>query len=229
MAIIYSRLGEDRQALALFDRAREAYRQMGIEGEPHWLRIELNRAVVLRNLGRFDEAIQSSRMAMEKYLQLGQASGRMHAPNRPWPSPILCWVAITNPWRCWIMCASAASRWAPAACHIGRAFISDCLLQLRRFPEVLEKCQHVRQLFGERGTDYEVGQAILNEASAYIGLGQHQQALQSLDEARHLFDQEGNPVAMADADLKAAQVAILEGQPESGLRLAQRCTKFTPA
>ena len=41
MAIVHARLGQDIEALALFDQAKDAYRQLGIEGEPHWLRVEL--------------------------------------------------------------------------------------------------------------------------------------------------------------------------------------------
>jgi CHAT domain-containing protein/tetratricopeptide (TPR) repeat protein len=226
MAIVNSRLGEDSQALALFDQAREAYRQMGIEGEPHWLRVEFNRAVVLRNLGRFDEAIQSSRMAMEKYHQLGQ---EVAAARAEWELAITYFVlgryneslAMLDHVR-QVLLQDGRQLHAILVEH----FISDCLLQLRRFPEVLEKSQQVRQLFGARGTHYEVGQAILNEASAYIGLGQYKEALLSLAEARHLFELEGNPVAMADADLKTAQVAILEGRAETGPHLAQRCTEI---
>jgi CHAT domain-containing protein len=225
MAIIHSRLGEDSQALDLFDQARQAYRQMGSEGEPHWLRVELNRAVVLRNLGRFDEAIQASRTAMEKHLQLGQEVAAARAEQALAITYFVLGrynesLAMLDHVR-QVLLRDGRQRHA----MLVELFISDCLLQLRRFPEVLEKCRRVRQLFGARGTHYEVGQAILNEASAYIGLGQYQPALQSLDEARHLFELEGNPVAIADTDLKIAQVATQEGQAESGLRLAQRCSE----
>jgi CHAT domain-containing protein len=226
MAIVNSRLGEDSQALALFDQAKEAYRKMGIEGEPHWLRVEFNRAVVLRNLGRFDEAIQASRMAMEKYQQLGQ---EVAAARAEWTLAITLFVLGR-----YNESLAMLDHVRQVLLRDGRRlhammvelFTSDCLLQLRRFPEVLEKCQRVRQLFGARGTHYEVGQAILKEASAYIGLGQYKEALQSLDEARRLFELEGNPVAMADADLKIAQVAIQEGQAEKGLQIAQRCEEI---
>jgi CHAT domain-containing protein/tetratricopeptide (TPR) repeat protein len=226
MAIIHARLGEDSQALALFNEAREAYRQMGIEGEPHWLRIELNRAVVLRNLGRFDEAIQASHMAMEKHLELGQAVAAARAEQALAITYFVLGrynesLAMLDHVR-EVLVQDGRQRHA----MLVELFTSDCLLQLRRFPEVLDKCQRVRQLFGDRGTSYEVGQAILNEASAYIGLGQHQQALQSLEEARRLFEGEGNPVATADADLKIAQVAILEGQAEKGLSLALHCAEI---
>jgi CHAT domain-containing protein/tetratricopeptide (TPR) repeat protein len=226
MAIIHARLGEDSQALALFEQAREAYRQMGIEGEPHWLRVELNRAVVLRNLGRFDEAIQASRMAMEKHLELGQAVAAARAEQALAITYFVLGrynesLAMLDHVR-EVLLQDGRQRHA----MLVELFTSDCLLQLRRFPEVLEKCQRVRQLFGDRGTSYEVGQAILDEASACIGLGQHQQALQSLAEARRLFEAEGNPVAIADADLKIAQVATLEGQAEKGLSLAQGCAEI---
>ena len=67
-------------------------------------------------------------------------------------------------------------------------FISDCLLQLRRFTDVLEKCRQVRALFAELGTRFEVGQAILNEAAALTGLRDFSAARASLAEARTLFE-----------------------------------------
>ncbi|HEX7976685.1 MAG TPA: CHAT domain-containing tetratricopeptide repeat protein [Anaerolineales bacterium] len=229
LAIIHARLGQDTEALALFDLARESYRQMGIEGEPHWLRIELNRAVVLRNLGRFEEAIEASRTAMEMHRKLGQEVAAARAQQT---------LAVTY---------FVLGRYNEALALLEEAreilqkdgrlrhamlvelFISDCLLQLRRFPDVLEKCRSVRALFSELGTRYEVAQAILNEASAYTGLARYPEALASIGEARRLFEQEGNPVAVADSDLQAARVSLELGQPEASLSLAQGCAEVYQA
>jgi tetratricopeptide (TPR) repeat protein len=53
LGIVYGRWGKDIESLAMFDRAAEIYLQMGIEGKANWALIKQNRAVALRNLGRF--------------------------------------------------------------------------------------------------------------------------------------------------------------------------------
>ena len=99
-------------------------------------------------------------------------------------------------------------------------YTGDCLLQLRRFGDVLEKSAQVRELFTEMGTRLEVAQAILNEASAYYGLKRYEEALASLAEARTLFEEEGNQVAAAGADLQVATVLLSQDQPDRCLDLA---------
>jgi CHAT domain-containing protein/tetratricopeptide (TPR) repeat protein len=225
MAIVHARLGQDSEALGLFDQAKAAYRQLGIEGEPHWLRVELNRAVVLRNLGRFEESIAASRTAMEMHHRLGQEVAAARAQQAlavtyfvigRYNEALEMLEGIRQ-----VLLADDRQRHA----MLVELFISDCLLQLRRFDDVLGKCRQVRALFSELGTHYEVGQAILNEASAYAGQQRFDQALVSLAEARQIFEAEGNLVAIADADLQRTAVLTAQNLPLPALELAQACAR----
>lgn len=223
MAVIHARLGQYPRALDLFDLAQEAYRQLGIQGEPHWLRVELNRANVLRNLGRFHESIQASQTAFEMHHRLGQEVAASRAQQTLAITYFVLGryneaLAILDEVR-EILLKDERQRQA----MLVELFISDCLLQLRRFNDVLEKCRQVRALFSQLGTNFEVAQAILNEASAYLGLERYADAINSLDEARQLFVQEGNLPAIAETDLQRAAVSILQGCPEEGLALAREC------
>jgi CHAT domain-containing protein/tetratricopeptide (TPR) repeat protein len=223
LAAIHARLSQYPQALELFDQAMRTYQKLGIEGQPHWLRLEINRANVLRYLGRFEESMQASRHAIEMHRQLGQTVAAARAQQT---------LAIT---------LYVLGRYNEALTLLdevrevlrqdGRQrqsvlvelFSSDCLLQLRRFGDVIEKCRQVRALFSELGTRFEVGQAILNEARAYAGLQRFNQAQNSLAEARQIFEAEGNRVAIAEADLQSAMVAFDQTQPGLSYSLAIEC------
>jgi CHAT domain-containing protein len=229
LAIMQSRRGLDAEALELFEAAKAAYQQAGKEGDDHWLRVELNRAVVLHNLGRYEDAAEASRQAAEKHLSLGQKAAAAHAQQ----NLAQTYFAMGR--------FNEALELLDQAHHIlledGRQRdamlaeldLSHCLLQLRRFPEVLEKCREMRHLFSAQGTDYEVAQANLIEASAYAGLKRYPEALGSLAEARRIFQDEKNEAAAAGVELQAALVLIEQGELEQGLEQAQSCARVFKA
>jgi CHAT domain-containing protein len=223
LAITYGRQGDDTKALAMFDKAQSIYEQLGPDAELSWALAEQNRSIVLRNLGRFQESIQASQKAWQIQQQLGYPVQAARAQQN---------LGMTY---------FVLGRYNEALERLDEArdtfladgrrrdavladlFISDCLLQLRRFQDVLEKCRQVRGLFTKLGTRFEVGQAILNEATAYAGLQDEAQALASLAEAQQLFEQEGNQVWAATTALETAAVLYLQGQFQESLTTAQAC------
>lgn len=223
LAAIHGRLSQDREALAMFDQTRDSYRQLGDEGELPRRRVEINRAIVLRNLGRFEESITTNQTVLDDYLDR-------------WPDQLL---AIARAQQNLGVTYFLLGRYNEALTLFDEAsdafladgrerhamlvelFVSDCLLQLRRFPDVLEKCAQVRLLFNQRGMRLEVARAILNEASANASLGRYTDALTSLEEARELFLEETNPVAVADADLQTARVRFSQEEFSQSLATAQ--------
>jgi CHAT domain-containing protein/tetratricopeptide (TPR) repeat protein len=223
MAAIHGRLSQHPQALALFDQASETYQKLGIEGQPHWLRLQINRANVLRYLGRFEESMEASRNAVKLHLERGEIVPAARA--RQTLANTLYVLGRYNE------ALALLDEVRDVLRDDGRLrqsvlvdlFTSDCLLQLRRFDQVIEKCRQVRALFTELGTNFEVGQAIMNEARAYAGLGHYPEALVSLDEARQIFESEGNRAAVAEADLQTALVHLSQGLPEKCLPLADAC------
>jgi CHAT domain-containing protein/tetratricopeptide (TPR) repeat protein len=220
LALLHSRLGRDAEALELLDLARQAYLQLGVEGEAYWPRVEVNRATVLRNLGRYEEAIQACQEADRMFRQMGQEVSSALARQG---------LAVTY----YVM-----GRYNDALVLLEQArevfiqdgrqrrtamvdlFISDCLLELRRFPAVVEKCQQARDLFLEIGSRYEAGQALINAARAQRGLRQHDPALATLDQARALFSADEHQAAATDADLLAAEVYLDLSKYDRALALA---------
>lgn len=73
---LHFRRGEEAQALAMFDRARETYAKL--PGDPAARaalgRLEHNRSAVLRDLGRFNESIATSELALEILAETGQTA-----------------------------------------------------------------------------------------------------------------------------------------------------------
>jgi CHAT domain-containing protein len=100
-------------------------------------------------------------------------------------------------------------------------YMSDCLLQLRRFSDVLSKCRLARQRLSELGIRLEIAQSFLNEAIAHAGLHQYVEAEGALTQARSLFVAEGNQLWVAQADLALATILHRRRQWNESLALAQ--------
>jgi CHAT domain-containing protein len=223
LGILHGRLGEDAQALDFFDRARQTAAQIGASGRDLLARIEQNRAIVLRNLGRFEESIGASEQARAMLKGAGQ---RVEAARAEQNLAVTYYVlgryneALELLGRVGDV-FSADGRERDAV--LVRLFISDCLLRLRRFPDVLSNCREVREHFSGLGTRLEVGQTLLNEAVAHAGLGRYRQALSSIAEAQHLFSEEGNEVYCAGADLERAAILLRQGQLEESREAVEAC------
>ncbi|MEJ2266791.1 MAG: CHAT domain-containing protein, partial [Anaerolineales bacterium] len=226
MGIIYYRLGKDNEALASFERAQQLYEKAGEFDGPGWLRAEFNRAIVLRNLGQFEDSIRSSRMAYQKLSVLSQPVEAARALQNLAMTYFVLGrynesLEILDQVR-EIFVADDRQRDAILA----ELFISDCLLQLGRFQDVLDKSKHVRSIFKQLGTRFEVGLAILNEAVAYSGLKRFDEALDSLKEAKQLFEEQGQSTWAAYSNLEVAAVYLRKGHFEESLQTAMTCIQL---
>ncbi|MGD8905095.1 MAG: CHAT domain-containing protein, partial [Anaerolineae bacterium] len=225
LGILHGRLGEDAKSLAYFDRARELYVQLGKEREPLLSWIDQDRAIALRNLGRFEESIAANQGAW----QLMTESGQTVEAARPQQALAITYFVL--------------GRYNEAMVHLDQArkvfledgrqrdailvelYITDCLLQLRRFPDVLDKCRQIREGFTELGTRFEVAQALLNEAVAYAGLTRTSEAIDSLVEARQMFVAEGNRLWVACTDLEMALLYLQQSRFSESFEIAHACAR----
>ena len=223
LGIMHGRQGKDVESLAMFDRAGELYKQLGTEGKTGWGLIQQNRAVALRNLGRFDDSIKASHLSREVLNELGENVEAARAQQG---------LAVTY---------LVLGRFNEALEMLGRArdifledgrlpdamavelYTTDCLLELRRFSQVIEKSRYIRGLFAEIGTRQVEALAIINEAVAYTELHQYDEALASLSDARRIFEQAGNTVRAAATDLERSAVFLCLNEYSNGLALAQEC------
>jgi len=223
MGIVHSRAGDDAASLEMLDQAAALYRQVGAEEEPYWFSVQINRALALHTLGRFEESMQAAQIAWDGLSRLGQKIPAARAQQclartyfilGRYNEALEHMDEVRN-----VFLADGRRRDAMLA----ELFISDCLLQLRRFGDVFDKCQQVRGLFTELGTRDVVAQAIINEAVAYTELGRFPEALASLAEARHIFEDGGNRTRVAFTDLESATLLIHQGRCDEGLTLAEAC------
>jgi CHAT domain-containing protein len=222
---VHSRAGDEARSLEMYDRAAALYRQLEADGEAPWLwlSVQLNRAIALRTLGRFEDSIQASQTAWEGLERLGlKVSAARARQNLAFTYFILGRYNEALELLDQARDVFLADGRRHDAMRV-ESFISDCLLQLRRFNDVLEKCRRVRSLFTELGARRVVAQAIVNEAVAYAELGHYSEALASLVEARQIFEEEGNVAWSASTDLETAAVLLQQGGCDESLALAQEC------
>ncbi|HEU5090956.1 MAG TPA: tetratricopeptide repeat protein, partial [Roseiflexaceae bacterium] len=211
MAIIHGRLGNDLQALALLDDARAIWLTLDATAGP-LARIDQNRAILLRNLGQFEQSIAASQASCERLTALGQHIEAARARQNlavtyytlgRYNEALQILDEVREQFR-----ADGRER---DSLLVG-LFISDCLLQLRRFAAALAICQEARALFRTRGVTFEAAQSLMNEAIARAGLQQGDQALAALDEARAIFEGQGLATWVAACDLERAAVLAHQGR-----------------
>ncbi|MCA9917130.1 MAG: tetratricopeptide repeat protein, partial [Anaerolineales bacterium] len=220
MAIIHGQLSQDIEALHWLDRAKEIYGRLRHQDEEPLLVVELNRGILLRNLGRFEESIQALEAA-QKFELLGQSITAAKAHQNLGMTYFVMGryneaLTLLNTARDTFF-DDGRERHA----MLTELLMSDCLLSLRRFNDVLAKCKNVRQHFSQQDTLLTLGQAILNEAKAHAGLGNFAQAQASVDEAHDIFLKDGNPTAVADAELQTAVLLAYQGQFEEAIVMAK--------
>ena len=223
LGIVYSRRGQVSESLDMYDRAAELYKQLGKEKTTDWALIQHNRAVALRNMGRFDASIEAANMARETSLHLDE---NVEAARAQMVLALTYFVMgrfnetlelLDQVWDVFI----ADDRRRDAA--LVELFVTDCLLELRRFPDVIEKCQRIRGLFAGIGSHDVEALAIINEAVAHAELHQYEEALLSLSEARQIFADAGNEVRAASTDLERAAVFLCQLRFAKSLALALEC------
>ena len=224
LAIVYGRQREDLRSLAEFDRARALGHHLNSEGKGLLALVESNRAIVLRNLGQFDDSIDASRAAWEIHRQLGAKAAQGHVQLDL--ASTYMFLGRTNEALKLLHDARDAflQDGRPSDALEADLGIGHCLLRLRRFYDALETCQEVRSMFGDAGRRREVAEAAMVAAAAYTGLHRFAEAQEAVQEARRLFEAEGNEVWIARVDLEAASLYYQQGQFEASLTVANSCT-----
>ena len=223
LGIILDRLGKGEAALAHYDRAKEAYESLGVEGQLWWAQAEHNRSVTLRTLGRFQEALDAGKRALRAQERLQNRVEMARAQQNLGVTQYV--MGRYNDALALLNLASSIFQAEDLKRHAIRAelYVVDCLLRLRRFDDVLAKCQLIRQFFADLGSSLEEGQAAVQEAIALAGLGRREEALALLDEAIRLFAREDYSTALTLAELEKARVLIQMERFDEALLLAADC------
>jgi CHAT domain-containing protein/tetratricopeptide (TPR) repeat protein len=223
---LHFRRGETAQALAMFDRARDTFARLpdDLAARQALGRIEHNRSAVLRDLGRFDEAISTA----ENALRILHETGQTAEVARCQLNLAIAYDSLGRYNDALALLAQSRGFFAADgrqrdAVMVG-IYTGQCLLHLRRFDDVLALAGEASDQFERCGEQFYVAQALLNEATAYAGLDRYDEALAVLADARRRFEEAGNPMWAALTDLETAEVLRRLGRHEQSLDLALRCS-----
>ncbi len=222
LAAIYGRRGQDHEALLRILDVEAAYGQLGEEGQRRLSLALINKAIVMRNLGRYPESIAANEAALRLARDYSQTANVARAEQNLGMTYFL----LGRFARAQALLEKARDTFISDQRYrdaiMAELYISDGLLYLRRYQEVLSKCRQVLDTFASSGTQFEVAQALLNEATALTGLLDYDEALGSLRKARRIFGYEGNDTWQIYTDLEEAAILYRRQKYEASEHLAVR-------
>lgn len=220
------RRGETADALAMYDKAREYYLRLPDNRAARQAlgRAEHNRSVLLRDLGRFDEAIRTANNALDILRETGQIAETARCNQN-----LAITFAILGRYNDALVLLSESRAFFT---RDGRSrdavevslYIAQCLLRLRRFEPALRLSQEAKDQFERLGEEFFTAEAQFNEAVAYSGLGRYDEALSALAATRRRFEVAGSLAWAALTDLDRAGILRRLGRYHEALELAQRCS-----
>lgn len=223
VGIIHNRLRNDVAALDVFDQARAASQRLGDAGAATLMMVENNRAIHLRNLGRYREALQAgdAAHALAERMEYRIEAARIEH------NQAYVWTALGNYNRALQLFATARATLLDddrtRDVLMLDADVIECWLRLGRFDRVLDTCRQTRQLFARSQAHLEIGNVILYESIALFRLGRYDEALDAIHEAEHQFELARSAVNVAIARLEAASVLYAQGKTDASLRIAEAC------
>ena len=183
VAIVYGRMGKDVDALTYFERAGALYRRAGDEGTWSLPGVEMNRALVLRNLGRFAESMVANTTAIQLLCALGQHAEVGHAQQ----TLAFTYYTLGHFTEALTLLDAAQTTFLnddrPADLLLTALYRSHCLLEMRRFADVIAVSDELALLALRLGQRFEEALALFNKALALVGLRQSAQAFDLLTAA----------------------------------------------
>lgn len=222
---VHARRDENQAALAKFNQALAFYQRSGSSETYVLATIEQNRGLLLRDLGRFEEALSASKSAWQSLTNLGYTieAARVHQ----------------NIGETFALCGryNEAIRYIDGARQLflqdnrlrdvveAELVMGHSLLRLRRFQEVLQLCRQMRAQLAQSDERFHLAEVILHEAGAYIGLSDYPPAIDALQAARQLCLALGHEVWAAQADLNEALLLYRQRHYLRSLSLAQQALR----
>lgn len=223
LATIHNRAGKSKLALDMHTEAREAFIQLGEEGEQSLASSELNRAWDFYELAQYENSIQANQKALTwakkfeqstviaranhnmgvTYLRLGRNNEALHLFERARE------IHLSN-----------EQPHEAALCELSSL---DCLSELRRFDDILRICQDIIPLFTDKGMRLEAAEAIQSQALALSKLNLYREAIDALQKSRRIFIEDGNKLWITLTDLETAALLHSLGDFDGCLTASQKC------
>ncbi|WP_376794781.1 CHAT domain-containing protein [Thermogemmatispora sp.] len=224
-AIVHYELGHYDQALALFERAIEAYRCHGEGVELPLARAYANKAIVLAALGHFREALRLHEQARATFAAY---DGQELAVARQELNMAQIYAAQGHFSRALALFERSRTIFQRHALDLAAAEVTCetcyCLLRLNRAHEAAERAEEAAAFFrsvpGGRG-QHHLALALMWQAQAALASQELQRAELLLAEARTLLEAGGLQVPAASLALLQAELFFASGRLEESLAAAR--------
>jgi CHAT domain-containing protein len=228
LAMVHNRFGALDASLQLLNEARDTYQRLGEAGLQPLPDNISNRVFVLSLLGRYNAAIEIAQEGLVLAEQLGQ---RIVYARMQHNLGLTYYILGHYNQALQLFDQAQDISLADGRYHnyVQRELTTTfCLLQLRRFSEVIERCQRVRQLCREHNVTPETPFSLLNEVKAYAGLGQFEAALTSLAQTQEWMAAQGDGglLNVAEADLVKAELLFRQGKWTEAQTVAVACVRL---
>ncbi len=223
MAWLHDRQGDDTAALAMLDDAAQHF-----QDDPQRLAgIELNRAMVLRNFGRFSAALAASERAFQLFEQLDLTIEALRSRYSAATTHLVQGdmrhaLQLLNTTR--VQLEDARREWDSV--YFALATLR-CQLALGQFTSVLEQCDALELRVRNHQGRKELGKLLLIKGRAQIGVQDLAGAMTTIEAAAAVFSAENNPVAAAEATLQFAAILLTMGKRAAAFEQFSDCiTQF---
>ena len=224
---VYYRLNRYPESLSHYDRAQELLENRDdTQAHASLASIGLNRAYVLTEMNRFDEAVQSFQITKNHCERHGlslwaaiadRGVSQMHFRRGNYSTAL----RILEQVRRRHEQLDDARR--VGLCDMDRA---EIYLELNLFADAADIAARAYDIFQRLGNRYETAKCLTYQAIAYFKTFEDEDAEKALLAAREIFVNEGNDLWVAVVDLWRAQLLTRQQQFSTAQELAQRSAEI---
>ncbi len=224
---VYHRLNRYPESLSHYDRAQELLENRDdTQAHASLASIGLNRAYVLTEMNRFDEAVQSFQITKNHCERHGlslwaaiadRGVSQMHFRRGNYSTAL----RILEQVRRRHEQLDDARR--VGLCDMDRA---EIYLELNLFADAADIAARAYDIFQRLGNRYETAKCLTYQAIAYFKTFEDEDAEKALLAAREIFVNEGNDLWVAVVDLWRAQLLTRQQQFSTAQELAQRSAEI---
>lgn len=224
---VYYRLNRYADSLSHYDRAQELLENTdNTQAHASLASIGLNRAYVLTEMNRFDEAVQSFQITKNRCERHGlslwaaiadRGESQMHFRRGNYSTAL----RILEQVRRRHEQLDDARR--VGLCDMDRA---EIYLELNLFDDAADIAARAYDIFQRLGNRYEAAKCLTYQGIAYFKTLKDKDAEKALSAAREIFVNEGNDLYVAVVDLWRAQLLTRQQQFSTAQELAQRSAEI---
>ena len=223
LAGVSGRRGDDQRALTYLDAARQTCVEAGSDLNAQLVRVDINRSIVLRNLGQFDESLACAKAAGELAKTLGIK------------------VAVAYAAECQGVTSALMGHYTQAAVLFEQALdtlkedgrqrnaalvelsAAETYLRLGQFDPALEHVENAKASFQKLGGRVELAQTSMLAAEVMEARGQFAEAEAEIDRAHALFVEDNAETLALTAEVARAHVLLVQNRLQESLTVALAC------